>query len=165
MLLTFFCKHLTTFICHSCLFRLGTQSSQCCCTTRTESWSICLWSTVDWLSSHEAEWRGAPQPTGFSSCMFSDLLQILLLKRHLDRVLFKFWYLWISIQFYLLKLKFNPLTHFMSSYLSLWKDKSLLIYYQHCDWMASRLNIAAEKYFLKMLVNATDLFSIDLNKK
>ena len=89
LLLTFFCKHLATFICPSCLFRPGNPSSQCCCTTRTESWSICLWSVVDWLSSREAEWRGAPQPTGFSSCMFSDLFQILLLKRHLDRVLSK----------------------------------------------------------------------------
>ena len=39
----------------SCLFRPGNQSSQCCCTTRTESWSICLWSAADWLSSIEVE--------------------------------------------------------------------------------------------------------------
>lgn len=44
-------------------FRRVNRSWRCCCTTRTESWCISLWSQRDWLSWTEAEGRGKPHFT------------------------------------------------------------------------------------------------------
>lgn len=52
-----------SFSCPSRVFRLVTQSSWCCCITRTESWCICLWWAVDWLSLSEADWRWSHKTT------------------------------------------------------------------------------------------------------